>query len=175
MLRLTEAYEFAARHHRDQRRDGSLAEPYVNHVIEVAVRVARSPLADEDTVIAAVLHDIVEDTSGTAAEIAALFGDRVAAMVVEVTDDKSLPKAERKLRQEQSSEGKSPGAKRIKLADKAANLLALAESPPVGWDAARRADYVDWALRVIAGCRGIDPVLEAEFDHAVRRARSALA
>lgn len=174
MLRLTQAYDYAARHHRDQRRGGGLAEPYVNHVIEVAARVAHSPHADEDTVIAALLHDIVEDTLGTAAEIAALFGDRVAGLVAEVTDDKTLPKAERKRRQESSSAGKSLGAKRIKLADKAANLTSLVESPPMDWDSARRADYVDWAERVIAGCRGADAVLEDEFDRAVGRVRMTL-
>jgi len=174
MLRLTEAYDYAARHHRDQRRNGGLAEPYVNHVIEVAARVARSPLADEDTVIAALLHDIVEDTLGTEAEIVARFGAPVAAMVMEVTDDKTLPKAERKLRQEASSAGKSPGAKRIKLADKTANLTALVESPPVDWETARRTAYVDWAERVIAGCRGVDAGLEAEFDRTVLRVRQSL-
>jgi (p)ppGpp synthase/HD superfamily hydrolase len=175
MLRLTQAYDYAARHHRDQRRNGALAEPYVNHVIEVAARVARSLDADEDTVIAAVLHDIVEDTLGTAEEIAELFGAQVAALVMEVTDDKALPKAERKRRQEHSSPGKSPDAKRIKLADKAANLTALVQSPPTDWPLDRRTAYVDWAERVIAGCRGVDAVLEAEFDKAVRLARGALA
>jgi (p)ppGpp synthase/HD superfamily hydrolase len=175
MLRLTQAYDFAARQHRDQRRDGALAEPYVNHVIEVAARVARSPLADEDTVIAAILHDIVEDTDGTSAEIAALFGANVAGLVAEVTDDKALPKAERKLRQVLSSPGKSPGAKRIKLADKAANLTALTDSPPQDWEVARKLAYIDWSVAVVAGCRGADPVLEVAFDAAVQRARQALA
>ena len=175
MLRLTDAYDYAARHHRDQRRAGALAEPYVNHVIEVAARVARSPDADEDTVIAALLHDIVEDTPGTAAEIAARFGDPVAALVMEVTDDKALPKDERKRRQVTSSPGKSPGAKRIKMADLAANVTALVQSPPAGWTLDRRKGYVDWAEQVIAGCRGVDPALEAEFDKAVHEARHALA
>jgi (p)ppGpp synthase/HD superfamily hydrolase len=175
MLRLTEAYDFAARHHRDQRRDGMLAEPYVNHVIDVATRVATSPAADEDTVIAAILHDIIEDTKGTAAEIAARFGPRVAALVLEVTDDKTLPKDERKRRQVLSSPGKSPGAKRIKLADKASNLTALVESPPADWDQSRRLAYIAWAEQVIAGCRGVDPVLEAGFDMALQSARQALA
>ena len=175
MLRLTQAYDYAARQHRDQRRDGPMAEPYVNHVIEVAARVARSPGADEDTVIAALLHDVVEDTLGTAEEIAVLFGARVAGLVLEVTDDKALPKAERKRRQVLSSRGKSEGAKRIKLADKTANLTALVESPPLEWELARRSAYLDWAERVIAGCRGVDPVLEGTFDVVVARVRSALA
>ena len=174
MLRLTQAYDYAAQLHRDQRRDGALAEPYVNHVIEVAARVASSPAADEDTVIAAILHDIVEDTTGTAAEIADRFGARVAALVLEVTDDKTLTKEERKRRRVLSSPGKSAGAKRIKLADKAANLTSLLQSPPLDWDTARRLAYVDWAEEVIAGCRGVDAVLEAGFDLAAREVRQAL-
>lgn len=174
MLQLTEAYDYAARMHRDQRRSGLLAEPYVNHVIEVAARVSRSPQADEMAVLGALLHDIVEDTAGTAADIEARFGPEVAALVLEVSDDKALAKAERKLRQELSSPGKSDRAKRIKLADKTANVVALTESPPADWDMERKRAYVDWAERVIAGCRGVDAVLEAGFDAAVVRARAAL-
>ena len=173
-MRLPEAYDYAARLHSGQIRKGALREPYVNHVIDVAARVARSPAADETLVLAALLHDIVEDTTGTAAEIAARFGSDVAALVLEVTDDKSLPKIERKRLQEATVAAKSVRARRIKLADKASNLTALAESPPVHWDSARRTEYVAWAERVISGCRGIDLVLEAAFDAAAARAKAAL-
>lgn len=174
MQRLTLAYDYAARRHSGQTRDGAAREPYVNHVIEVAARIARSPQATEDLVIGALLHDIVEDTAGTADEIADLFGPAVAALVLEVTDDKTLPKAERKLAQERSVAGKSVQARQIKLADKAANLAALCDSPPLDWDQTRRRAYLDWALRVIAGCRGVDPVLEAAFDVEAARAARVL-
>lgn len=174
MKRPLDACLFAADHHAAQRRKGAAAEPYVNHVIEVAARVAASPAADENTVIAALLHDIVEDTDGTEAEIRAAFGDKVAALVMEVTDDKTLPKAERKRRQEASAAGKSAAAKRIKLADKAANLRAMTDSPPAHWDTVRRRDYLAWARRVIAGARGVDAVLEAAFDAEAARAAAAL-
>ena len=173
-MRLTEAYDYAARMHTGQLRKGASSEPYVNHVIDVAARVARSPQADEVLILAALLHDIVEDTRGTAAEIAALFGEDVAALVLEVTDDKSLPKAERKRLQEVTVAKKSDHAKRIKLADKASNLTALAESPSANWEPARRVEYIAWAGRVISGCRGLDPVLEAAFDAAVDRAKAAI-
>lgn len=174
MLKLMQACDYAARRHAGQTRDGAAREPYVNHVIEVAARVAASPAADEVLVIGALLHDVIEDTDGTAEEIAALFGAEVAALVLEVTDDKSLPKAERKARQEATVASKSAQARRIKLADKAANLAALCDSPPVDWDAARRRAYLDWALRVIAGCRGVDAVLEAAFDAEAARVHRAL-
>jgi (p)ppGpp synthase/HD superfamily hydrolase len=135
--------------------------------------VARSPDASEVLVIGALLHDVIEDTDGTADDITALFGAEVAALVVEVTDDKSLPKAERKARQVRDVAGKSASARRIKLADKAANLAALCDSPPTDWDMTRRRAYLDWAEQVIAGCRGLDPVLEAAFDAEAARLRAA--
>lgn len=174
MQRILDACLFAARAHAGQTRKGAAAEPYVNHVIEVAARVAASPEACADTVVAALLHDVVEDTPVTAAAVGAAFGPVVAGIVQEVTDDKTLPKAERKQRQEAEVAAKSAAARRIKLADKAANLAAIADSPPADWDAARKASYLDWAARVIVGCRGVDAVLEAAFDAEMARARAAL-
>lgn len=174
MQRILDACLFAARAHSGQTRKGAAREPYVNHVIEVAARVAASPSACEDTVIAALLHDVVEDADVTEAQVRVAFGDAVAGMVREVTDDKTLEKAERKQRQETSVAGKSEAARRIKLADKAANLAAITDSPPADWDDARKVAYLDWADRVIAGCRGVDAALEAAFDAEMVRARAAL-
>ena len=168
------AMRYAAGRHASQRRKGVAAEPYVNHVVEVAERVARSSHGPEvDLVIGALLHDIIEDTEGSYDEIAGLFGFGVADLVQEVSDDKSLPKAERKRLQVETTPHKSANARRIKLADKAANLAALMESPPADWDRARLAEYVDWAKAVAEGCRGVDPALEAEFDAVCARADSA--
>jgi guanosine-3',5'-bis(diphosphate) 3'-pyrophosphohydrolase len=175
MNRLTAAYLYAARRHTGQTRKGEAGEPYINHVIEVADRVARSSHGpDELLILGALLHDIVEDTEGTEDEIAGLFGADVASLVMEVTDDKSLPKAERKRLQIEHAPHRSDNAKRIKLADKASNLIALAESPPVGWEQARMIEYIDWAEKVIAGCRGVDAELEKEFDRAAAAARKAI-
>lgn len=169
-----EACHYAATMHTQQRRKGAAAEPYVNHVIEVAWRLAHSPAADEATIVAALLHDVVEDTDATIADVEARFGPQIAAIVAEVTDDRTLPKAERKRRQVLSIPHKSDAARRIKLADKASNLVAMCDSPPAHWDDARRRAYVDWADAVIAGCRGVDPVLEAAYDAEAARARSVL-
>lgn len=172
--RMARAYHYAAQKHSGQTRKGAGAEPYVNHVIDVANRVAAASLADEETVIAALLHDIVEDTDGSRDEIAALFGERVAALVMEVSDDKSLHYTLRKQLQIDKAPSKSDGAKRIKLADKASNLTALSIDPPVTWDHQRRTVYVEWAESVVAGCRGIDSNLETAFDVAARAARTSL-
>jgi (p)ppGpp synthase/HD superfamily hydrolase len=174
MQDLTDAYDLAARRHCGQSRKGASQAPYVNHVIDVAARVARSSHGpDRVLILAAILHDTVEDTDTTPAEIAERFGPEVAALVMEVTDDMSRPKAARRRAQVLGAPGSSDRAKRLKLADKASNLTALAEDPP-DWPKARRADYVDWAVAVIAGYRGVDPRLEAEFDEAVARARARL-
>jgi (p)ppGpp synthase/HD superfamily hydrolase len=150
-----------------QRRKGEAAEPMVNHLAEVADLVAQATNgSDVDLVAAAVLHDTVEDTDTTYEEIAARFGPRVAALVAEVTDDKSLPSQERKRLQVVNAAHASHGAKMIKLADKTSNLRALAVSPPRNWSDARRADYLDWSRRVVANCRGANRWLEDQFDAA---------
>jgi GTP diphosphokinase / guanosine-3',5'-bis(diphosphate) 3'-diphosphatase len=176
---LTDAYHFAAAKHVGHRRKGEAEEPYVNHLTEVADLVAQATGGtDLDAIVAAVLHDTVEDTDTSFAEIAARFGERTAGLVAEVTDDKSLPKAERKRAQIEHAAHASPAAKVIKLADKTANLRSMAASPPRGWDAARRADYLDWSRKVVAGCRGANPWLEAQFDAAaetLERAEQAMA
>ena len=172
--RLLDGLDFAARAHTGQTRKGAAGEPYVNHVIDVVARLARSPRTDADTLVAAALHDVVEDTGRTLEEVRSRFGDAVAAMVAEVTDDKSLPKEERKRRQVEEAPGKSDGAKRIKLADKASNLAALADSPPHWLDKARRQAYVAWARKEAAGLRGVDPMLEVAFDEEAARAETAL-
>src|SRR5262245_14017517 len=96
---LLEALEFASIRHRDQRRKDREASPYINHPIAVARALWLAGVRDPTTLIAAILHDTIEDTRTTHDEIARQFGDAVAAVVSEVTDDKSLPKQERKQRQ----------------------------------------------------------------------------
>ena len=176
ILGLARAYDFAARKHMKQQRKGEAAEPYINHLTEVALLVAQATGGgDTDLVIAAVLHDTVEDTDTSLAEIAAVFGDRVAGLVGECTDDKSLAKAERKRRQIVHAGAASTGAKRIKIADKTSNLRSVCASPPAGWPVERIAEYVGWASEVVDRCRGVDPWLEAQFDAALAAARTSAA
>jgi (p)ppGpp synthase/HD superfamily hydrolase len=121
---------------------------------------------DIDLVVAAVLHDTVEDTETTFGELQEKFGERVAQLVAEVTDDKSLAVPERKRLQIEHAAHASLGAQTIKLADKTSNLRALAHSPPADWSGERRIEYLTWAREVVAGCRGANPWLEVEFDAA---------
>lgn len=164
---------FAARAHAGQTRKGAAAEPYVNHVIEVAEILAAhgAPLP---VVLAGLLHDTVEDTEVTHADLVATFGAEVAGLVAEATDDTSLPKDIRKGLQVSQAPKKSAGAKQLKLADKISNLVAIAESPPANWIHARRVEYVGWAGRVAAGLRGVNPALDALFDTTYRAAMAKL-
>ena len=164
---MADAFRFAADRHVGQRRKGEAAEPMVNHLAEVADLVARATEgSDVEAVVAALLHDTVEDTDTTFEEIAGRYGARVARLVAEVTDDKRLPLVERKRLQVEHAAIASRGAKLIKIADKTSNLRAMAESPPRDWPAARRADYLDWSRRVVANCRGVNRWLEERFDEA---------
>lgn len=171
---LFKALAFAAHKHRDQRRKDADASPYINHPIALAdVLVNEAGVADVEVLCAALLHDTVEDTATTHEELVDAFGSRIARIVAEVTDDKRLPKAERKRLQVEHAPHISREAKLVKLADKLVNLRDVADRPPAGWDLARRQEYFDWAKRVIDGLRGTPGPemrrLEAAFDAAFAR------
>jgi (p)ppGpp synthase/HD superfamily hydrolase len=110
----------------------------------------------------------MEDQMVTGDALLANFGPDVAALVKEVTDDKSLPKAERKRLQVEAAPTKSDRAKMLKIADKTSNLKAILASPPPDWSAQRKQDYFVWAAQVVAGCRGVNAALEIGFDAAYR-------
>ncbi len=175
VLLFARALDFAARKHVHQRRKGELAEPYVNHLADVARLLTEATKGEDITVvIAGLLHDTIEDTETTFAELAKEFGPEVAELVAEVTDDTSLPRAERKRLQVEQAPRKSQRARMIKLADKTSNLHSMITSPPKDWSLERRRDYIDWAEKVAAGCRGVNAYLEQEFDRARRRSKAAV-
>jgi guanosine-3',5'-bis(diphosphate) 3'-pyrophosphohydrolase len=169
IIQISRALDFAARKHVSQRRKGVAQEPYINHLAEVALLLAEAT-EGEDTglVVAGLLHDCIEDQGVRAEDLVELFGKDVASLVEEVTDDKSLPKAERKQLQVDDTPHRSDRAKMLKMADKTANLRALAVSPPREWEPERKREYFAWAKNVVAGCRGVNAFLEAKFDEAYR-------
>lgn len=167
IIRITQALDFAAKKHVHQRRKGELQEPYINHLTEVARLLAEATQGlDADLVIAGLLHDSIEDQNVTRQEIAELFGEEVAQIVAEVTDDKSLPKQERKRLQAETAGKKSEKARLLKIADKTANLRSILNSPPTDWSEARKQEYFTWAKSVVDNCRGINSQLEQWFDEA---------
>ena len=167
---LLKALAFAAHKHRDQRRKDAEASPYINHPIALAdALVNEGGVTDVEVLCAALLHDTVEDTDTTPAELAAAFGPRIAQIVAEVTDDTKLPKEERKRLQIEHAPHISREAKLVKLADKVCNLRDVDLRPPFKWDLARRREYFDWAKRVVDGLRGTHEGLEKAFDEAYSR------
>lgn len=165
--RLLHALAFAAHKHRDQRRKDAAASPYINHPIALAdVLANEGGIDDERILIAAVLHDTIEDTETTARELTREFGQEIADIVLEVTDDKALPKLERKRLQIEHAASISRRAKLVKLADKICNLRDVALSPPADWPLQRRQEYFDWSKAVVDQLRGAHPALEAIFDQA---------
>jgi len=163
---MLEAVRFAADKHRNQRRKDNEKTPYINHPIEVVQLLWQvGGVRDVNVLIAAVLHDTVEDTNTRPDEIKDRFGDDVLAFVLEVTDDKSLPKGERKRLQVVNAPHKSHGAKLIKLADKACNVRNLVTMPPDDWSLERKQEYLLWGEKVVAGLRGTNAALEEYYDH----------
>ncbi|HXG85727.1 MAG TPA: HD domain-containing protein [Pyrinomonadaceae bacterium] len=168
---LTRAISFAAKKHTNQKRKGADNQPYINHPLEVLnLLTGVGKIEDFDILIAAVLHDTIEDTETTKEEITKLFGAEVCKMVLELTDNKSLPKAERKQLQIEHAPHISKGAQQIKLCDKISNIRDVMENPPDGWSEKRRREYVEWGEKVVAGLRGANAGLEKHFDELARRA-----
>ncbi len=162
---LISATAFAAEKHRNQRRNGAEASPYINHPIALAsVLVNEAGVGDVSIVAAALLHDTIEDTSTTAEELLEVFGEAIAGLVLEVTDDKSLLKDDRKRLQIEHAPDLSPGAKLVKFADKICNLRDVRRTPPTDWSLERRREYFDWAKCVVDGLRGVHSRLEQLFD-----------
>ncbi|MGD0360478.1 MAG: HD domain-containing protein [Bryobacteraceae bacterium] len=161
------AARFAAERHATQRRKGRTAEPYVNHLLEVAELLARTAdQLDTNLIVAALLHDAIEDVGVSREEIAARFGEDVAALVAEVTDDKSLPKETRKALQVENAPRKSPRAQALGAADKIANVRSIVASPPANWSFERRVEYVRWARQVVGRYDRLNGRLAAEFQQA---------
>jgi guanosine-3',5'-bis(diphosphate) 3'-pyrophosphohydrolase len=175
-LRLVcEAAELAARRHNGMARKGRANEPYINHLAEVANLLSTATDgADAELVAAGWLHDCLEDTETTREELAQKFSERVASLVVECTDDMSLPKNERRRLQVVNAAHKSPGAKLIKIADKISNIGARIVSDPSAEERADLVDYTDWAEQVVARCRGGNAWLDQTFDETVKLARNSL-
>jgi len=172
---LLRAATFSAERHRHQSRKGDDPPPYINHPLEVASMLANvGGISYVTTLVAALLHDTVEDTSASAEELEGEFGPEVRLLVEEVTDDKSLEKDVRKRLQIEHTPALSIPAKQIKLGDKICNTRDVVENPPTDWDLTRRLGYLNWATDVVDGCRGVNEPLERYFDRLVTEGRATL-
>ena len=172
---LAKALAFAALKHKNQKRKDCDKTPYINHPIALTnLLVNGAGITDTEILCAALLHDTVEDTNTTLEELSGAFGASIAGIVAEVTDDKSLPKGDRKLAQIDHAPHRSTKAKAVKLADKICNLRDVIESPPHGWSLERCQQYFAWGEKVIDGLRGERPELEGIFDQQYKRRAPAL-
>ncbi|HLP71944.1 MAG TPA: HD domain-containing protein [Bacteroidales bacterium] len=176
---ILKALEFAAVRHKNQFRKGEDRPPYINHPIQVANLLANDA-GEKDAVLlsASILHDVIEDTVETGdekeqliREIRNLFGDEVLDVTLEVTDDKSLRKPERKRLQVVHAPHMSDRAKKLKIADKILNVRDIKNNPPVGWHYDRIIEYFNWAEQVVSGLRGVNRKLEEMFDKTLAEAR----
>jgi GTP diphosphokinase / guanosine-3',5'-bis(diphosphate) 3'-diphosphatase len=164
---LLSAISFAAHKHRAQRRKDAEASPYINHPLALAhVLATEGRVTDLKTLVAAALHDTIEDTETTCEELVERFGKAVADVVMEVTDDKTLPKSDRKRLQIEHAPHISKRAALVKLADKTCNLRDVANNPPADWRLERKQEYFDWAKAVVAGLPLVNKRLLEAFDAA---------
>lgn len=159
------ALEFASIKHRDQRRKDADASPYINHPIALAkVLCVEGGVTDVNAICGALLHDTIEDTETTANELKQIFGETISKIVVEVTDDKDLPKEVRKRLQIEHAPHASHQAKLVKLADKICNLRDIVSNPPADWSLQRKREYFEWAKAVVDKIRGASSELSIIFD-----------
>lgn len=172
--RLMQALAFAAKAHRNHRRKGASQEPYINHLIEVADLVATVESSDTDVVMAALLHDVLEDTQTSYSELVASFGGRVAQIVQENSDDMTLPKSERGRARLEGIGKKSREARLVKFADLISNLRAVVGSPPAGWSNERRLGYLNSCRSLVDAGRGSNAAIECMFDETARSAEAAI-
>ena len=182
IAKILKALEFASGRHKSQLRKGEEKTPYINHPIQVASLLANEGEENDiELLTAAILHDVIEDTVNNPEEkgqlinqISDLFGEEVLLIVNEVTDDKSLEKNERKRLQIEQSSHKSEKAKKLKIADKIANVHDITFYPPKDWTLERKMKYLDWAEQVVAGLRGVNKKLEDLFDETLTIGRAKI-
>ena len=172
---ILKALRFSAEKHSNQRRKNVQASPYINHPIEVTEILWRlGEVRDPTLLLASILHDTIEDTATTPEEIRSEFGEDVMALVLEVTDDKGLPKQKRKQLQVENAPHKTPNAKLLKLADKISNVREIVVSPPKDWSLQRKQEYLLWTEKVVAGLRGVNERLERYYDDLLTNGKKAL-
>ncbi len=168
------ALRFAADKHISQRRKGCDTVPYINHPIKVAQFLFQTGNeTDPELLAAAVLHDVIEDTSATEQDLREAFGDRITNLVVEVTDDMTLSYEDRKRYQIKKSATLSVDAKKIKIADKISNIHDILNLP-LTWSHRRKRQYLEWSEKVVNGCRGVNPKLDKGFDDILKEAMDTI-
>jgi GTP diphosphokinase / guanosine-3',5'-bis(diphosphate) 3'-diphosphatase len=169
-----EALKFAAYKHRKQKRKGAVGIPYINHPIDVAnLLITEIEEPSPDLIIAALLHDVIEDTRTKFSDLEKQFGPSVTDIVREVTDDMTLPSIIRKREQINKAESLSYNARCIKIADKTCNINDLLFTR-IKWSRKRKIEYIVWANSVVLQIRDTHEGLISQFDEMLKKAGSIL-
>lgn len=174
LLPYFEALAFAAEQHKYQRRGGYDPLPYINHLIKVSSAIIQIGQEENpDIIIAAILHDVVEDSDTSYEDLAGQFGAPVADIVAELTDDMELPYNQRKALQVEGASKLSLAARKIRIADKASNIQDIF-TYPLDWKEEKKIAYLENSLTIVDQIRGTHAALEAWFDQSVQFARKVL-
>ena len=172
---LLKAIKFAAEKHRYQKRKDKGKTPYINHPINVANMLAvEGEEKDINLLIAALLHDTLEDTKTKPEEIEKEFGPEVLSIIKEVTDNKKYPSPVRKKLQVKNAHKISESAKKIKIADKICNIRDIITIPPQYWTRRRKIEYVEWTEQLVNEVRGVNRNLENLYDNLVKSIKEQL-
>ena len=159
--RYVAALRFAAERHHAQRVPDS-DDPYIVHVVSVAAETiaALVPGVDPDLgVLCALLHDTIEDTATTHAELAGRFGIAVADGVQALSKDSALPKAEQMADSLRRIQTQPHAVWMVKLADRITNLAP----PPKTWSPDKRRRYRDEAISIADALGAASPALDARI------------
>ncbi|MFZ9848658.1 MAG: HD domain-containing protein [Flavobacteriales bacterium] len=169
---LFKALNYSAEQHKAQRRKGMESVPYINHPIKVTNIITQFiPDASDDLICAAILHDVVEDTDATIDDIKNKFGDAIASIVQEVTDDKSISKAESRRKQIENAPKLSYNAKIIRVCDKISNVRDICGENIPDWDYKTKIEYLNWAEQVVYALDKFHEELQFAFKDEVRWGR----
>ena len=159
------ALKFASTKHQFQSRKGKSNPPFINHLIDVSYILQKyGEINDQDILAAAFLHDTIEDTDTSYEELNNQFNENIANMVLDLTDDKSLPANERKRQQILKATTLKANSRMIKLADKISNIKDITLDPPNNWSDERLLAYLHWAKDVVDQIRETNEKLENLFD-----------
>lgn len=154
---------FAAMKHRHQTRKNPQQTPYINHPLAVARILAESGVRDLAALQAALLHDTLEDTDATRAELEAIFGSKVAELVHRLTDEEGLRPLHQKFRQLRRVKSLPLQSKLVRIADKIHNVWDLMRHGIPGWSQSKTERYVAWACEMVEALRGTHAALEQRF------------
>lgn len=170
---INKARELATEKHAHLHLYNAAKTPAIHHIAEVASLVEEHG-GDENMIVAAWLHDIVEDTNVQIDDIEKWFGKDIGEIVLGLTDPKefsNMPLRDRKCAQTMRLKGHPNSVKLIKICDQLSNVRRVVNDPPIDWENSKKWDYVWGAKQVVDICKGISHELDKKFEDAFEKAK----